>query len=176
MSGIEVLEALKKADPEMVVMMITAFASVETAITAMKIGAFDYITKPFKNDEVLAVVANGAHQRHLVTENRTLKQALSSQQRYDVLVGKAPKMQEVYALIQQVAPSRSTVLISGESGTGKELAAKAIHNNSTRQRKGFRHCELGEPTARSAREQSVRAPQRSLHWSGQPQEGPLRGR
>lgn len=137
MSGIEVLEALKKADPEMVVMMITAFASVETAITAMKIGAFDYITKPFKNDEVLAVVANGAHQRHLVTENRTLKQALSSQQRYDVLVGKAPKMQEVYALIQQVAPSRSTVLISGESGTGKELAAKAIHNNSTRREKAF---------------------------------------
>ena len=137
MSGIEVLEALKKADPEMVVMMITAFASVETAITAMKIGAFDYITKPFKNDEVLAVVANGAHQRHLVTENRTLKQALSSRQRYDVLVGKAPKMQEVYTLIQQVAPSRSTVLISGESGTGKELAAKAIHNNSTRREKAF---------------------------------------
>ena len=137
MSGIEVLEALKKADPEMVVMMITAFASVETAITAMKMGAFDYIAKPFKNDEVLMVVANGAHQRHLVTENRTLKQALSSHRRYDVLVGKAPKMQEVYALIQQVAPSRSTVLISGESGTGKELAAKAIHNNSTRSEKPF---------------------------------------
>ncbi|MEE9263031.1 MAG: sigma-54 dependent transcriptional regulator [Vicinamibacteria bacterium] len=137
MSGIEVLEALKKTDPEMVVMMITAFASVETAITAMKMGAFDYIAKPFKNDEVLVVVANGAHQRHLVTENRTLKQALSSHQRYDVLVGKAPKMQEVYALIQQVAPSRSTVLISGESGTGKELAAKAIHNNSTRSEKPF---------------------------------------
>ncbi len=137
MSGIEVLEALKKAEPEMVVMMITAFASVETAITAMKRGAFDYIAKPFKNDEVLMVVANGAHQRQLVTENRTLKQALSSHRRYDVLVGKAPKMQEVYALIQQVAPSRSTVLISGESGTGKELAAKAIHNNSTRSEKAF---------------------------------------
>ena len=137
MSGIEVLEALKKADLEIVVMMITAFASVETAITAMKMGAFDYITKPFKNDEVLVVVANGAHQRHLITENRTLKQTLSSHQRYDVLVGKAPKMQEVYALIQQVAPSRSTVLISGESGTGKELAAKAIHNSSTRSEKPF---------------------------------------
>jgi two-component system response regulator PilR (NtrC family) len=137
MSGIEVLEELKKADPEMVVVMITAFASVETAISAMKMGAFDYITKPFKNDEVLVVVSNGAHQRHLVNENRTLKQALSTHQRYDVLVGKAPKMQEVYSLIQQVAPSRSTVLISGESGTGKELAAKAIHNNSARRDKAF---------------------------------------
>jgi len=137
MSGIEVLDALKRADPEMVVVMITAFASVETAISAMKMGAFDYITKPFKNDEVLVVVSNGAHQRHLVNENRTLKQALSSQQRFDVLVGKAPKMQEVYSLIQQVAPSRSTVLISGESGTGKELAAKAIHNNSARRDNPF---------------------------------------
>jgi len=137
MSGVEVLDALKRADPEMVVLMITAFASVETAITAMKRGAFDYITKPFKNDEVLVVVSNGAHQRHLVDENRTLKQALSSHQRFDVLVGKAPKMQEVYTLIQQVAPSRSTVLISGESGTGKELAAKAIHNNSPRRDKAF---------------------------------------
>jgi len=137
MSGIEVLDGLKRADPEMVVVMITAFASVETAITAMKMGAFDYITKPFKNDEVLVVVSNGAHQRRLVNENRTLKQALSSQQRFDVLVGKARKMQEVYSLIQQVAPSRSTVLISGESGTGKELAAKAIHNNSPRHDKPF---------------------------------------
>ena len=137
MSGIEVLDALKRADPEMVVLMITAFASVETAISAMKMGAFDYITKPFKNDEVLMVVSNGAHQRHLVNENRTLKRALSSRQRFDVLVGKARKMQEVYGLIQQVAPSRSTILISGESGTGKELAAKAIHNNSARRDQPF---------------------------------------
>ena len=137
MSGIEVLDALKRADPEMVVLMITAFASVETAISAMKMGAFDYITKPFKNDEVLMVVSNGAHQRHLVNENRTLKRALSSRQRFDVLVGKAGKMQEVYGLIQQVAPSRSTILISGESGTGKELAAKAIHNNSARRDQPF---------------------------------------
>jgi two-component system response regulator PilR (NtrC family) len=121
----------------MVVVMITAFASVETAITAMKRGAFDYITKPFKNDEVLVVVSNGMNQRRLVTENRTLKQALSDRQRFDVLVGKSPRMQEVYSMIQQVAPSRSTVLISGESGTGKELVAKAIHNNSVRRDKAF---------------------------------------
>jgi two-component system response regulator PilR (NtrC family) len=137
MSGIDVLDELKKSDPEMVVVMITAFASVETAITAMKRGAFDYITKPFKNDEVLIVVSNGMKQRSLVNENRTLKQALSDRQRFDILVGKSPRMQDVYSMIQQVAPSRSTVLISGESGTGKELVAKAIHNNSVRADKAF---------------------------------------
>jgi two-component system response regulator PilR (NtrC family) len=136
-SGIDVLEKLKSSDPEMVVAMITAFASVETAIEAMKRGAFDYVTKPFKNDEVRVVVANGMHQRRLVDENRTLKEALHDRQRFDVLVGKSSRMQEVYSLIQQVAPSKSTVLITGESGTGKELVAKAIHNYSSRKQKPF---------------------------------------
>jgi len=136
-SGIDVLDELKRSDPELVVVMITAFASVETAIEAMKRGAFDYVTKPFKNDEVRVVVANGMKQRRLVDENRTLKEALSDRQRFDVLVGKSARMQEVYSLIQQVAPSKSTVLITGESGTGKELVARAIHNYSTRKQKQF---------------------------------------
>ena len=136
-SGIDVLDELKRVDSELVAIMITAFASVETAIEAMKRGAFDYVTKPFKNDEVRLVVANGMKQRRLVDENRTLKAALSDRQRFDVLVGKSPRMQAVYALIRQVAPSKSTVLIAGESGTGKELVAKAIHNHSTRKAKPF---------------------------------------
>jgi two-component system response regulator PilR (NtrC family) len=136
-SGIDVLDELKKSDPELVVVMITAFASVETAIEAMKRGAFDYVTKPFKNDEVRVVVGNGLKQRRLVDENRTLKEALHDRQRFDVLVGKSGRMQEVYSLIQQVAPSKSTVLITGESGTGKELVAKAIHNYSSRKQKPF---------------------------------------
>jgi two-component system response regulator PilR (NtrC family) len=136
-SGIDVLDELKKSDPELVVVMITAFASVETAIEAMKRGAFDYVTKPFKNDEVRVVVANGMKQRRLVDENRTLKEALNDRQRFDVLVGKSGRMQEVYSLIQQVAPSKSTVLITGESGTGKELVARAIHNYSARKQKQF---------------------------------------
>ncbi len=136
-SGIDVLDELKRVDSELVAIMITAFASVETAIEAMKRGAFDYVTKPFKNDEVRVVVANGMKQRRLVDENRTLKVALSDRQRFDVLVGKSPRMQDVYALIRQVAPSKSTVLITGESGTGKELVAKAIHNHSTRKTKPF---------------------------------------
>lgn len=136
-SGIDVLDELKRVDSELVAIMITAFASVETAIEAMKRGAFDYVTKPFKNDEVRVVVANGMKQRRLVDENRTLKAALSDRQRFDVLVGKSPRMQEVYSLIRQVAPSKSTVLIMGESGTGKELVAKAIHNHSARKSKPF---------------------------------------
>jgi two-component system response regulator PilR (NtrC family) len=136
-SGIDVLDELKKSDPELVVVMITAFASVETAIEAMKRGALDYVTKPFKNDEVRVVVANGMKQRRLVDENRTLKEALHDRQRFDVLVGKSSRMQEVYSLIQQVAASKSTILITGESGTGKELVARAIHNYSTRKQKQF---------------------------------------
>jgi len=136
-SGIDVLDELKKSDPELVAIVITAFASIETGIEAMKRGAFDYVMKPFKNDELRVVVANGMKQRRLVDENRTLKAALINRQRFDVLVGKSPRMQEVYSLIQQVAPSKSTVLISGESGTGKELVAKAIHNHSPRKAKHF---------------------------------------
>ncbi len=144
-SGIDVLDELKRIDSELVAIMITAFASVETAIEAMKRGAFDYVTKPFKNDEVRLVVANGMKQRRLVHENRTLKAALSDRQRFDVLVGKSPRMQDVYALIRQVAPSKSTVLITGESGTGKELVAKAIHNHSTRKTKPFVTVNSGLP-------------------------------
>jgi len=136
-SGLDLLEELKRSDPELVAVMITAFASVETAIEAMKRGAFDYITKPFKNDEVRVVAANALKQRRLVDENRSLKAALVDRQRFDVLVGKSPRMQEVYSLIQQVAPSKSTVLITGESGTGKELVAKAIHKHSSRKTKPF---------------------------------------
>ena len=144
-SGIDVLDELKRIDSELVAIMITAFASVETAIEAMKRGAFDYVTKPFKNDEVRLVVANGMKQRRLVHENRTLKAALSDRQRFDVLVGKSRRMQDVYALIRQVAPSKSTVLITGESGTGKELVAKAIHNHSTRKTKPFVTVNSGLP-------------------------------
>ena len=136
-SGIEVLADLKKSDPEIVVVVITAFASVETAIVAMKRGAFDYITKPFKNDEVLVVIGNGIKQRQLVDENRSLKEALIERNRFDVLVGKSPRMQEVYSLVKQIAPSKSTILVTGESGTGKELVAQAIHNNSPRRSKPF---------------------------------------
>ncbi len=137
MGGIEVLEEIKKIDAELVVLMITAFASVETAILAMKKGAFDYVAKPFKHEELLHILRNGLNQRRLQDENRELRTALRNQARFGEIVGKSPKMRQVFDLIGQAAPSRSTILVSGESGTGKELVAKAIHATSPRNDKPF---------------------------------------
>jgi DNA-binding NtrC family response regulator len=137
MGGLDVLEELKKLDAELVVLMITAYASVETAITAMKKGAFDYVTKPFKHEEVLHILRNALHQRRLQDENRQLRTALRDQGRFTEIVGKSHRMQQVFGLIAQAAPSRSTILVVGESGTGKELVAKAIHANSARADRPF---------------------------------------
>jgi DNA-binding NtrC family response regulator len=138
MDGLAALEELKKLDEELPVLMITAFASVETAISAMKRGAFDYITKPFKNDEVLVVVRNAVERRQLKAENTALRQTLQAQQQsFSGIIGRSPRMKQVFDLIIQAAPSRSTILITGESGTGKELAARAIHSNSSRSDRAF---------------------------------------
>ena len=118
--------------------MITAFASMENAISAMKKGAFDYITKPFKNDEVLVVLRNAVERRRLwprtSRSSRTCRRAITS---FAGIIGKSPRMKQVFDLIIQAAPSRSTILITGESGTGKELVARAIHSNSPRSDKSF---------------------------------------
>jgi two-component system response regulator PilR (NtrC family) len=136
--GITTLEELRKLDDDLPVLMITAFASVETAISAMKRGAFDYITKPFKNDEVVVVVRNAVERRRLLAENAALRQNLQSQaQRFSGIIGRSPRMKQVFELIIQAAPSRSTILITGESGTGKELVARAIHSNSPRVERAF---------------------------------------
>jgi DNA-binding NtrC family response regulator len=137
MGGLEVLEELKKHDPEMVVLMITAFASMEMAIDAIKRGAFYFVPKPFDNQQLLHILASGLTQRRLEVENRELRTALRDQGRFMELVGKSPKMLQVFQLVSQVAPSRSTVLVSGESGTGKELVAKAVHQNSPRRDRPF---------------------------------------
>jgi DNA-binding NtrC family response regulator len=138
MDGMATLEELKRLDDELPVLMITAFASVETAIAAMKRGAFDYITKPFKNDEVLVVVRNAVERRQLVAENTALRQTLQAHaQRFSGIIGRSPRMKQVFDLIIQAAPSRSTILVTGESGTGKELVARAIHSNSPRAERAF---------------------------------------
>jgi two-component system response regulator PilR (NtrC family) len=138
MDGISALDELKKIDDDLPVLMITAFASVENAITAMKRGAFDYITKPFKNDEVLVVLRNALAQRRLVAENRALRQNLQAHQnKFGDIIGRSPRMKQVFDLIIQAAPSRTTILINGESGTGKELVARALHQNSTRADRAF---------------------------------------
>src|SRR5688572_27910471 len=138
MNGLETLAELKKVDDDLPAVMITAFASVETAIAAMKSGAFDYITKPFKNDEVLVVLRNAVERRRLVAENTALKQTLQAQyRRFAGIIGGSPRMKQVFDLIIQAAPSRSTILVTGESGTGKELVARAIHSNSPRAERAF---------------------------------------
>jgi two-component system response regulator PilR (NtrC family) len=136
--GIETLQELKKIDDDLPVVLVTAFASIETAISAMKLGAFDYVTKPFKNDEVQAVVRNAVERRQLLSENVALRQSLYAQaQRFSGLIGRSGRMKQVFNLILQAAPSRSTILITGESGTGKELVARAVHANSTRSDRAF---------------------------------------
>ena len=138
MDGIATLDELKKADDDLPVLMITAFASVENAIAAMKRGAYDYITKPFKNEEVLVVLRNALAQRRLVAENRALRQNLQARaNRFGDIIGRSSAMRQVFDLIIQAAPSRTTILISGESGTGKELVARSLHQNSTRSERAF---------------------------------------
>jgi two-component system response regulator PilR (NtrC family) len=138
MDGLTVLDELKKLDDDLPVVMITAFASVETAIAAMKRGAFDYITKPFKNDEVVVVLGNAIERTQLVAENRALRQNLQERyHKFGNIIGRSETMRRVFDLIIQAAPSRSTILIQGESGTGKELVARAIHTNSPRADRAF---------------------------------------
>src|SRR6266511_4140365 len=138
LDGIATLDELRRIDEDLNVIIITAYASVESAISAMKAGAFDYVTKPFKNDEVIVVVRNAMERRRLVSENRNLRQNI--QERYHKfanIIGRSPRMRQVFDLIIQAAPSRSTILIQGESGTGKELVARAIHANSSRADRSF---------------------------------------
>ena len=135
--GLDVLRWIRQRDPDTAVLMITAFGTVENAVAAMKLGAFHYVTKPFKNEEVRLLVAQAVGTTRLRTENKDLKRALEQRFRYEKIVGKSRAMQEVYRFIDQVAQSRATVLIHGESGTGKELVAQAIHRRSARADKPF---------------------------------------
>jgi len=136
-SGIDILKQTKAASPETPVIMITAYASTESAIEALKLGAYDYIIKPFDVEEMKKVVGNALEKRRLENENRVLKRELKEKLRFDELVGDSPRMREAMTLIAKIAPTNSTVLISGESGTGKELVARAIHAGSPCKDKPF---------------------------------------
>jgi two-component system response regulator AtoC len=128
--GLEVLRALKRLAPETIVIMMTAFGSIETAIEAIKEGAYDYISKPFKLDEVRLTVKRALDHKRLLKENIRFRQELRERYQLENIVGRSHSMLEVYKVIARVASSSSTVLIQGESGTGKELVARAIHYNS----------------------------------------------
>lgn len=132
MDGIEVLRKLKKLDPRSVIIIITAYASIKSAITAMKIGAFDYIQKPFKHDELLLAVERAIEHKKLQEENLRLKDELKRKFSFENIIGKSKVMMDVFETIKASAPTRSTILLQGESGTGKELVARAIHLNGDR--------------------------------------------
>jgi len=131
-SGLEVLKRVRASDPDQVVIVITAFSSIEGAIEAMREGAFHYIPKPFKNEEVLMTIRKGLDQYQLAAENRSLKEQLRQRYGFDNIIGKSKPMQKVFELIQLASPAKSNILILGESGTGKELVSKAIHHHSRR--------------------------------------------
>ncbi len=136
-SGMEIQRDIKRVDPTLPIVILTAMGAIETAVTAIKEGSFDYVTKPWNNEKLLVIVANAVKQRMLTSENLQLRRALKERFGYNNIVGKSEKIQSVLDLVTQIAPSRSTILILGESGTGKELIAKAIHLKSTRADKPF---------------------------------------
>jgi DNA-binding NtrC family response regulator len=136
-SGMDVQKDIKRIDPTLPVVILTAIGALETAVTAIKDGSFDYLTKPWNNERLLVIVSNAIKQRHLMSENLQLRRALKERFGYNNIIGKSERILRVLDLVTQVAASRSTVLIQGESGTGKELIAKAIHLKSPRVDKPF---------------------------------------
>lgn len=132
MTGLEVLKASKKKNPHVTVIMISAFATTETAVEAMNQGAFDYVPKPFENEELLRTIANALERKTLEIDRQAIEDELKESVHFGKIVGNSPRMQHIYEMIRQVAKTRTSVLITGESGTGKELIAKAIHEQSDR--------------------------------------------
>lgn len=137
MDGIKTLGLLKEISPETVVLMITAYASTDTAIQAMKQGAYDYITKPFKIEEIKMTIQKALEKQCLQAENTLLRQVIEDRYRLGNIIGKSEKMLEIFELVKKVAPTKTNILLAGESGTGKELVAKAIHYNSPRKDRPF---------------------------------------
>jgi two-component system response regulator PilR (NtrC family) len=137
LSGIELLARIKNKSPETAVLMLTAFSAAEQAVEAMKLGAYDYVCKPFKNEEIKQLIKNALEKQGLIRENRMLKNDASQRDSFCGIIGKSPKMRSLFDMIQKVAASQSSVLILGESGTGKELVARSIHTCSPRKTKPF---------------------------------------
>ncbi len=136
-SGMDLLEAIRKRDDALQVIMVTAFATTEQAVDAMRLGAYDYIQKPFKNSELLAQVDKALEKRSIVHENRALRAQVTGNFRFGNLIGKGQKMQAVMDIVRRVASGRSSVLITGESGTGKEVIARSLHEAGDRAKHPF---------------------------------------
>ena len=136
-SGLDVLSRIKEADPEMPVIIITGYASIESAVEAMKRGAFDYMTKPFTPEEVRVITRKALETRRLLFENISLRRELEAKTEFELVVGKSRAIAQVLDVVRRVSPTESTILIAGESGTGKELIAREIHRHSLRRNAPF---------------------------------------
>jgi len=143
MDGIQLLEELKKIQPHLVVIMVTGFATIKSAVEAIQKGAYDYLPKPFTPDEVRVILQRAVEKIRLESENEALRRGLQPQVTFQNIIGNSPAIQRVFDLIQKVADTESNILITGETGTGKELAAKAIHNLSRRREKSFQPVNCG---------------------------------
>ncbi len=146
MSGMELLEKIKSMKPELPVIMMTAFGTIEMAVEAMRKGAYDYIQKPFENEQLKLTVKKALNNYRLIKENKLLTEALSERFKFGNIVGKSKQMKKIYDLIEKVSPSKASVLITGPSGTGKELIAKAIHYRSDRKDRPFISINCGALT------------------------------
>lgn len=137
MDGLELLDKLKTIDSEALVVIMTAYSSVDSAISALRKGAYDYVTKPFVNEDLIKTLKNAIRQRELFRENRALRRELEKRYGFSEIIGTSQALQSIFRLIEKVANTNANVLISGESGTGKELVARAIHHHSKRSEKDF---------------------------------------
>ena len=137
MDGLQLLDRIKAVDAEALVIIMTAYSSVDSAVAALRKGAYDYVTKPFVNEDLLQTVKNAILQRELFHENRALRRELNKQYTFTEIIGQSESLQKVFSIVQKVADTNAPVLIQGESGTGKELVARAIHFNSGRAAKPF---------------------------------------
>src|ERR687889_443381 len=137
MDGLALLDRLKDIDPEALVVVMTAYSSVDSAVAALRKGAYDYITKPFVNEDLLQSVKNALRQRELFRENRLLRRELDRRYSFSEIIGTSESLQRVFRLVEKVAATNTNILVYGESGTGKELVARAIHHNSPRAHRPF---------------------------------------
>lgn len=137
MSGFEILKRVRESKPDIAVVMITAYGNVKQAVEALKAGAFDYVVKPFDVDELKIIVAKALEKKRLQEENILLRKELKEKSSFETVIGKSKKIKQIYSMIEKIAGTDSTILVTGESGTGKELAARAIHSLSPREENRF---------------------------------------
>ena len=176
MSGVEVLRAAKQIDQDILGIMITAFASTETAVEAMRLGACDYLSKPFDVDLLKMKVREKIENRQLRQENVLLKRTLGLSHQFSNIIGRSEAMLDVFKMIETVARTNSTILLTGESGTGKGLVAQAIHFHSLRRDKPMVAAQLRRAAGDAARVGAVRPHARGVHRRRHQQEGAARGR